>query len=69
MPGDGHAPTAYGSFPWVPSQKGMVFECLQAHQATILASVILTSFGSKPVPSCDPSQKGWLFERPQAHHQ
>jgi hypothetical protein len=44
-------------------------ECLQAHQATIFASVISTFLGSIPVPLCEPSQKGWLFERPHAHHQ
>lgn len=60
---------AAGSRPWVPSQKGMFLECLQAHHATVLASVMVTFFGSSPVPACDPSQNGWLFERPQAHHQ
>jgi len=53
----------------VPSQNGFLDECLQAHQATILDSLISTSLGSNPVPACEPSQKGWLFERPQAHHQ
>jgi hypothetical protein len=52
-----------------PSQKGGVFVCLHAHHATVLASVIVTVLGLRPVPSCDPSQKGWLWERPQAHHQ
>jgi hypothetical protein len=57
------------SLEWVPSQNGMVFECLHAHQAAIFDSVISTCRGSKPVPSCEPSQNGWLFERPHAHHQ
>lgn len=57
------------SFEWVPSQKGMSFECLHAHQATVLAWAISTCFGCRPVPLCEPSQKGWLLERPQAHHQ
>jgi hypothetical protein len=43
---------------WVPSQKGMVFECLQAHHAMIFDSVMATSFGSKPVPLWEPSQNG-----------
>jgi len=47
----------------------MFFECLQAHHATVFASVISTFFGANPVPSCEPSQNGWLLERPQAHHQ
>jgi hypothetical protein len=47
----------------------MLAECLQAHQATVLASVISVFFGAKPVPLCEPSQKGWLWERPHAHHQ
>jgi hypothetical protein len=54
---------------WVPSQKGIPLECLQAHQATVFASVISVFVGPRPVPLCDPSQNGWLFERPQAHHQ
>ena len=54
---------------WVPSQKGIPLECLQAHQATVFASVISVLVGPRPVPLCDPSQNGWLFERPQAHHQ
>jgi hypothetical protein len=53
----------------VPSQNGIEPERLQAHHATVFASVIATSLGSNPVPLCDPSQKGWLFERPHAHHQ
>jgi hypothetical protein len=52
-----------------PSQKGGVFVCLHAHHATVLASVIVTVLGLRPVPSCDPSQNGWFWERPQAHHQ
>jgi hypothetical protein len=53
----------------VPSQNGTPPECLHAHQATVLDSVISTWRGSCPVPLCEPSQKGWLFERPHAHHQ
>jgi len=53
----------------LPSQKGIAFECLHAHQATVFASLISTCFGSRPVPLCDPSQNGWLLERPHAHHQ
>lgn len=53
----------------VPSQKGAFLECLQAHQATVLASVICTRFGPRPVPLCEPSQNGWVLERPHAHHQ
>jgi hypothetical protein len=59
----------HGSLLWLPSQKGIFMECLQAHQATVFASVISTFLGSIPVPLCEPSQKGWLFERPHAHHQ
>ena len=47
----------------------MVLECLQAHQATVLGSVISVFKGPRPVPLWEPSQKGWLLERPQAHHQ
>jgi hypothetical protein len=42
---------------------------LQPHQATVLASVISTFFGPKPVPLCEPSQNGWPFDFPHAHHQ
>jgi hypothetical protein len=59
----------HGSFECVPSQNGIFFECLQAHQATVFASLISTCFGASPVPLCEPSQNGWLFDRPQAHHQ
>ena len=39
-----------GSDLWVPSQKGAFLECLQAHQATVLGSVMSTFLGAKPVP-------------------
>jgi hypothetical protein len=45
-----YPPTSY-SFEWVPSQNGIEAECLHAHQATVLASVISTFFGCKPVPA------------------
>lgn len=48
----------YGNELWVPSQNGMFLECLQAHHATVFASVISISFGSSPVPLCEPSQNG-----------
>jgi hypothetical protein len=40
---------------------------LQPHHATVLASVISTFIGAKPVPLCEPSQNGCDFDRPQAH--
>jgi hypothetical protein len=61
--------TPQGNFPCVPSQNGFPPECLQAHHATVFASVISTFCGLNPVPLCEPSQNGWLFERPHAHHQ
>jgi len=61
--------TTQGSFPCVPSQNGFPPECLQAHHATVPASLISTICGLNPVPLCEPSQNGWLFERPHAHHQ
>jgi hypothetical protein len=51
-----------GSLEWLPSQNGAVLECLQPHQATVLASVISVFCGAKPEPLCDPSQKGWLLD-------
>jgi len=57
------------NFECVPSQNGIEPECLHAHHATVLASVISTFFGFRPVPACEPSQNGWLFDRPHAHHQ
>src|SRR3954451_5270609 len=73
-PGLGLGPTrpfalAHGSCLCVPSQNGICFECLQAHQATVPASLISTFCGPSPVPLCEPSQNGWLAERPHAHHQ
>jgi hypothetical protein len=60
---------SYDNRPCVPSQNGAFAECLQPHHATVFASVILTSFGPRPVPLCDPSQNGWLADLPHAHHQ
>ena len=37
------------AFYW-PSQNGIVFECLQAHHATVLGSVTSTCLGERPVP-------------------
>ncbi len=54
----GVKPQCYGSERWLPSQKGLLRVCLQAHQATGLASVRSTWRGSKPVPLWEPSQKG-----------
>ena len=45
-------------FECVPSQNGIFPECLQAHQATVFASVISVFFGLRPVPLCEPSQNG-----------
>src|SRR5687767_1820184 len=59
----------HGNLECEPSQKGIVLECLQAHQATALASLISVFSGPRFVPLCEPSQNGWLFERPHAHHQ
>jgi hypothetical protein len=59
----------HGSFECEPSQKGIVFECLQAHHATVPGSLISVFSGSRPVPLCEPSQNGWLLDRPHAHHQ
>jgi hypothetical protein len=47
----------------------LLLECLQAHQATVLAASIATLMGANSVPLCDPSQNGWEAERPHAHHQ
>jgi hypothetical protein len=54
---------------WEPSQKGLFAECLQAHQATVLAAGISALIGANSVPLWEPSQKGWEADRPQAHHQ
>jgi hypothetical protein len=54
---------------WVPSQNAPVPECLQPHQATVLASVNSVFNGDKPVPLCEPSQKGCCADRPHLHHQ
>ena len=35
---------------WLPSQKGLLWECLQAHQATVLAAVTSASRGSTLCP-------------------
>jgi hypothetical protein len=48
----------YGNFECEPSQNGIVFECLHAHHATVLASLISVFNGSNPVPLCEPSQNG-----------
>jgi hypothetical protein len=53
----------------VPSQNGAFFECLQAHQATFLASLNWTGLGVNPVPLCEPSQNGWFLEFPQEHQE
>jgi hypothetical protein len=54
---------------WLPSQKGLFLECLQAHQATVLAAGRSIFMGANSVPLCDPSQNGWEADRPQEHHQ
>jgi hypothetical protein len=59
--------TNYGNFECVPSQNGIVPECLQAHHATVLVSLISTFCGTNGVPLCEPSQNGCDFDRPQAH--
>jgi hypothetical protein len=59
----------HASLAWLPSQNGCFALCLHPHHATVLASVISTFNGAKPVPLCEPSQNGWPLDRPQAHHQ
>ena len=54
---------------WLPSQKGLFFECLQPHHATVFLASICALTGVNSVPLCEPSQNGWVAERPQAHHQ
>ncbi len=54
---------------WVPSQNGMLAECLQPQSPYFRFSVISNFCGERSVPLCEPSQKGWFFERPHAHHQ
>jgi len=66
---DSGSPMGYGSELCVPSQNGMFFECLHAHQATVPASLISTCFGARPVPLWLPPQNGWLCDLPHAHHQ
>ena len=52
---------------WVPSQNGLLEECLHWHSHTSLVSSILKATGERPVPRCDPSQNGWFELLPQAH--
>lgn len=60
---------SYGKRLWLPSQKGLFCECLQAHQAAVLAASIVTLTGANEDPLCDPSQNGWVADFPQEHHQ
>ena len=54
---------------WVPSQNGLLLECLQLQSATSRVSYRRSLTGLMSVISWVPSQNGWVFERPQAHHQ
>ena len=58
----------FGSLLCEPSQNGLVFACLQPHHATFLASVIVSIFGTKLVPACEPSQYGCFLLIPHEHH-
>src|SRR5512135_1262879 len=66
------APARHGrnqSLLWVPSQNGLLADCLQPHNATFWLCVISNLTGVMLVVLCEPSQNGWVLERPQAHHQ
>jgi hypothetical protein len=54
---------------WVPSQNGLLPECLHPRSHTFWHSPFSCFVGSSPVPLCEPSQDGRFFERPQAHQQ
>jgi len=49
---------------WIPSQYGLLEECLQPHNASVVDSGVSNSIGVKSVPLWEPSQNGRLLERP-----
>jgi hypothetical protein len=51
----------------VPSQKGLLFECLHWQRNTVFFTSTSNGIGVNEVVLCDPSQKGWFLLCPQAH--